>query len=294
MSITHRPKIWTSAGVLALSAGLAACGGEGEGESEGRAPGAAGEAGEGQAAAPQFTEGEGEGSGGEGAGEGGSAGGEFGIDPNAAAQDPVVYLTAIEVMRAHYLAGIEALEAGQRQAGGEMFAHAISEIYIDFEQVLEMRGAPTFMDALNAAAAAPFDGSSDAEVRAAVERVLDGFDTAESFAPSGTRSDAAVHARVMADLLERAALQYRFAGGEAAGGEAYLDGFGFYRAAAGMADSLPVVEAADPAAAGHLVEALSALAAAYPSADRPERLAADANALVSRAEAAQAAAQALE
>ena len=53
---------------------------------------------------------------GEGEGAGGNSGGEFGIDPEAAANDPVIYLTALEVMRAHYVAGLAALEAGERSA----------------------------------------------------------------------------------------------------------------------------------------------------------------------------------
>ena len=44
-----------------------------------------------------------------------------GIDPDRARQDPVIYLGA-EVIRAHYLAGIDALEMGDRAAVAEMFA----------------------------------------------------------------------------------------------------------------------------------------------------------------------------
>ncbi len=150
MGITRRTRIWTTVGTAALLGGLAACSDP---------AGEAGESGEhGQAAAtahqapttPAFSEGEGEGE-----GEGGGGGGEFGIDPVAAGNDPVVYGIAIEVMRAHYLAGIDAFQAGDRTAGAEMFAHPISEIYIDFEPVLDALGAPQFGDTMNAAAVAP-------------------------------------------------------------------------------------------------------------------------------------------
>jgi hypothetical protein len=173
---------------------------------------------------------------GEGEGAGGNSGGEFGIDPDAAANDPVVYLTALEVMRAHYVAGLAALDAGERSAGAAMFAHPISEIYVDLEPVIEERGVESFIDTLNAASVAPYEGASEDEIEARVNDVLAALDRAEAAAPAADDM-VEVHARVLADLIERAALQYEFARREPAAGEAYLDGYGFAHTAAQWADA---------------------------------------------------------
>lgn len=267
MTIKYSPKLWGQVGAAALLSGLAAC----------SAPPEAAPAAEDMAAAetPALP------AGGEGAGEGGGegesgGGGEFGIDPDLARQDPAVYLSALEVIRAHYLAGIDALLAGNRAAGAEMFAHPISEIYVDLEAVVIDLGAVNFLDAMTDASVAPYDGRSDEEVRASVDAVIAAINAAAEFAPVSDVEAGRVHALVMAGMIERAALQYQFAVAEPGASEAYLDGYGFERAAASIADRhMLAIRRMDAPLADTLQVALDALHAAYPTATSPESL--DAN-----------------
>ncbi|HEY8578698.1 MAG TPA: hypothetical protein VIL72_02345, partial [Beijerinckiaceae bacterium] len=107
-------------------------------------------------------------------GEGGEAGGggEGGVDVQAARTDPVAYITALDVVRAHYLAGWAAYEAGDHTAGMEMFVHPISEVYVDMEPVFEARGVAPFGKDMEAAGELAGRQAPAAEVRAAVDRVL--------------------------------------------------------------------------------------------------------------------------
>ncbi|WP_323761023.1 hypothetical protein [Maricaulis sp.] len=282
MGITRRTRIWTSVGTAALLGGLSGCsepmatptGAETQQETPSTF-----------AAAPAFTEGEGEGSG---------SGGEFGIDPAEAGRDPVVYLIALEVMRAHYLAGIDAFEAGDRTAGAEMFAHPISEIYIDFEPVLEARGAPLFGDTMTDASVAPYNGESDAAIAAHVADVVAAIDAASAHAPDGEISPAGLHARVLTDLIERAALQYEVLATNPSAHEPYLDGYGFHRAAHRYAGNhLEQVADDNPDLALQLGQAITALGRAFPTATRPEHLAGDSSSLLTMAAALRQSADAL-
>ncbi|MGJ3233124.1 MAG: hypothetical protein ACFE0P_15145 [Oceanicaulis sp.] len=220
MGIAKSPLFWT-ASLAALAAGsLSACG---EPASDtGAEPAETAEASpQDQANAALAGEGGGEG------GEGGEGGGEFGIDPAVAGEDPVVYLSAVEVMRAHYLAGLAALNAGDRAAAAGMFSHPVSEIYVDFEPVATGRGAPSAMEAMNQAAVLHFQEASDDEIRTAVQEVLRLLDETEAAAPAPRTSAAQVDAEVILDLADRAALQYGLAMGDAGTGEAWLDAYGF-------------------------------------------------------------------
>ena len=289
MAIKRRTRIWTTVGTAALIGGLAGC-------SEPASETPAGEVPQNEAqqhstdtaaqtedapAAPAggWSEGEGE-------GEGGSGGGEFGIDPVAAETDPVVFMIALEVMRAHYLAGIDAYRAGDRTAGAEMFAHPINEIYIDFEPVLDNLGAPQFGETMTDASVAPYSGAGEEEVVARVEDVLTAIDNAAGYAPQSEMPEGAVHARVMADLIERAGLQYRVVASDASAGEAYLDGYGFMKAAERYgAGHMDAIAAQYPDAAEAIANALTRLETAYPAAVRPETLDVDADTLMSDVEA---------
>lgn len=208
------------------------------------------------------------------AGEGGE-GGEGGVDPARAAEDPVVWLIALDVIRAHYLAGLGAWRAGETLAGAEMFVHPIGEIYIDLEPVFEARGVPLFLEAMQRAGDLAFAEAPEDEVVAAVDEVLAAIDAAEAGAPSSTASPARVEAEVIAEMVDRAALQYRrAAAGDA--GEAYLDGFGFFRAAQQRAARAEAaIAAVDAGAAEALRRSLATLAAAYPGARRPATLDSD-------------------
>jgi hypothetical protein len=284
MGIKRRTRIWTTVGTAALIGGLAGCSqpaGETPAEEAAQARSEAVQepaSGTGSAAtsAPAgFAEGEGE-------GEGGGGGGEFGIDPVAAETDPVVYHIALEVMRAHYLAGIDAFRAGDRTAGAEMFAHPIGEIYIDFEPVLENLGAPLFGETMTEASVAPFSGAGEEEVANRVDDVLAAIDAAAEYAPPSELSAGAVHARVLADLVERGALQYRFlASNPDAAGDAYLDGYGFARGARRYAaNHMDEILAASPEAAARFASVMGELEAAFPTARRPAVPSADADALI--------------
>ncbi|MFY0637307.1 hypothetical protein [Maricaulis maris] len=272
MGIKRRTRVWTSVGTAALLGGLASCSEPAEtpGAPDTQAP-------SGTASAPAFSEGEGE-------GEGEGNGGEFGIDPVEAESNPVVFLTALEVMRAHYLAGIDAFEAGDRTAGAEMFAHPISEIYIDFEPALDARGAPLFGDVMTDASVAPYSGESDEAIAARVDDVIAAIDAASAFAPRSHNSPAGVHARVLTDLIERAALQYEVLATNPDAREAYLDGYGFARAAQRYAGNhLEQVAEGDADAALLLGRAVSAMQTAFPTALRPRELAGDSAVLLSLA-----------
>ena len=276
MGIKRRTRAWTSVGTAALLGGLASCSEPAETPvgPDAHAPSET-------ASAPAFSAGDGEG---EGEGEGEGNGGEFGIDPVEAESNPVVYLTALEVMRAHYLAGIDAFEAGDRTAGAEMFAHPISEIYIDFEPALDARGAPLFGDVMTDASVAPYSGESDDAIARRVDDVIAAIDAASAFAPRNHISPAGVHARVLTDLIERAALQYEVLATNPDAREAYLDGYGFARAAQRYAGNhLEQVAEGDADAALLLGRAVSAMQTAFPTALRPRELAGDSAALLSLA-----------
>jgi len=242
-----------------------------------------------EAAAPQDAAGAasslsgGEGEGGEG-GEG--SGGEMGVDPDAAREQMSVYLTAIEVMRAHYIAGLAALDNGDRAAASALFSHPISEIYIDFEPVIEARGGELMGETMNAAAVLHFQGAETAEIRGAVEQVLAALDRNAERAPAPQGTAEAAHAEVLVDLIERAALMYPLVQA-APGGDAWLDGYGYARAAeryqARHGDALA---SADADAAAVVAGALAEVLAAYPSAEQPEPLPGDAAAMRSASNAA--------
>jgi len=288
MAIERKKNLLGQAGVTALLVGLAACSpmNEGEGEGERAAP-AGGEAGGYSASA---GEGEGEGESGEGV-----PGGEFGIKADQAAENPVTYLTALEVMRAHYLAGLAAYDAERRAVAAEMFTHPISEIYVDLEAALIALDAPLFGDQLELAAAAPYDGSTDAEIRAAAAAVIAAIDAAENYAPQTDYSEAVVEAQVLTNMIVRAALQYEFAMGSDAPNGPYLDGYGFFRSAEVIADRrLDDIREVDRVVADALADAMTALAAAFPTALAPEPAFVDPNELVGLADAASAAAERLE
>ena len=290
MAIKRRTRIWTTVGTAALIGGLAGCSEPAsetpadevpQNEAQQHSTDTATET-ENAPAAPAggWSEGEGE-------GEGGTGGGEFGIDPVAAENDPVVYMIALEVMRAHYLAGIDAYRAGDRTAGAEMFAHPISEIYIDFEPVLEPLGAPLFGETMTDASAAPYSGAGENEVIARVEDVLTAIDNAAGYAPQSDIPEGTVHAQVMADLVERAALQYRVVAGDSAAGEAYLDGYGFTKAAERYAAGhMDAIAAHNPDMAEALSDVLTRLQTAYPAALQPDTLETDADALMAAVESA--------
>ncbi len=222
--------------------------------------------------------GEGEGEGGEGEG-GEGEGGEGGVDIAAAAEDPAVYRSALAMTEAHIRAGIDALDAGERRAAGEMFAHPVSEILIDLEPVLVQQGVEPFAQKLSDASAAVFAEESAEDLRARADDIIATLRAAGEKAPEGADSSAIVEAKVVADQINRAAAQYDSATRTDAY-EPYLDGYGFYSTASAMlSDDRAAIEAAAPDFTAQADEVLAILANAYPGAARPEELDADKSAL---------------
>lgn len=215
-------------------------------------------------------------------GEGGE-GGEGGVDPERAARDPAAYLIALDVIRAHYLAGLGAYAAGDRRAAAEMFVHPIAEVYYTLEPIFEARGVPPFVDAMTEAGELAFAGADLATIREAGETVLTATEEAARHAPETARTRAAVEAAVIADMIDRAARQYAFAKSQRIKG-AYLDGYGYFKAAASRADSMKMaIRDRDEKAWARLEAALDELAAAYPEAAPPESLDAETGRLLSTA-----------
>ncbi|MCZ4299387.1 hypothetical protein [Henriciella marina] len=218
--------------------------------------------------------GEGEGEGGEGEG-GEGEGGEGGVDLAAAAQDPAVYRSALAMTEAHIRAGIDALDAGERRAAGEMFAHPVSEILLDFEPVLVQQGVEPFAQKLSDASAAVFAEESAQDLRARAEDIIDTLRAAAEKAPEGSDSEAVVEGKVIADQIDRATAQYDSASRTDAY-EPYLDGYGFYKTAnALLEDHRADIEADAPEFVEQADAVLAILAEAYPTADRPDTLDAD-------------------
>lgn len=271
----YRTKLWTSISAAALIAASGAVAGMAS-SSAGEGAGSHADAPQGKAASGSFLvasgEGEGEGKGEGGEGEGGEGeGGERGVDPAEAAKDPVAYLSALDVIRAHYLAGEAMLEVeGGRQAGGEMFAHPISEVYIDLEPVFEERGAPLFLDEMTEAVDLALGQAPADEVKAAAAKVYAAIDAAEETAPASDSSEAAIEAALMADMFDRAAKQYDTAMGPAGTDEAWIDGYGFWKVAEKRAAHLkPELGEEQAGLAEEIAAAEELFANAYASVEKP-------------------------
>lgn len=202
------------------------------------------------------------------AGESGGESGERGIDPARAAKDPVAFITSLDVIRAHYLAGKDAYAGGHKDAAAEMFVHPIGEVYVDLEEVFKQRGVKPFDELMSKAGEA--GGGTDAKaVTESVDAVLAAVDAAAQKAPAPGEDDARVNALILADLIDRAAALYNQALKETEG-EAYLDGYGFYKAASVRAGKrLETVGKKSPGTAKDINAALDVLDKAYPSATRP-------------------------
>jgi len=195
--------------------------------------------------------------------------GEGGVDAAAADKDPVKYGIALQVIAAHYYAGLAAYEAGETQAGTELFAHGFSEVYAELEEVFKKRGVKDLGAKIEAAIAAANKKAPAAEVKQAVDAVLTELTNAEKAAPKSSLSPLSVRAQILADTLDRAAAQYVLAAKQDATLETYLDGLGFSLAAQAQSRTvLSEVEKIDPAVAKTLREALALVASAYPGLKR--------------------------
>lgn len=200
----------------------------------------------------------------------GGEGGEGGVDIEAARTDPVAYITALDVVRAHYLAGWLAYEAGDKTAGQEMFVHPISEVYVDMEPVFESRGVAPFGKAMEEAGELAGQGAPAGQVRAAVDKVLAALEAAEAKAPE-KGEPMVVRARVLSEFFDRAVQQYKSAA-DAKNEEPYLDGVGLYLVARERANrDLAAIEKRSADAGKAVRDMLGLLEKAYPGAKRPAK-----------------------
>jgi hypothetical protein len=203
-------------------------------------------------------------------GEGGE-GGEAGIDAATAGDDPVVYLTGLDVMAAHFHAGLAAYLAGEKEEGAMMFAHAISEAYVDMEPAFKKLGVAPFDAALQEATNLGNDKAPDDAVKAAVQKALDAITAAAAKAPKSTAGIEITEAKVFLDMLNRSALQLIRASKGDGDDDAYLDGFGFLVAAKARAPAaLKALDAVGPEAGAAARDAMSALERDYPAITPPK------------------------
>ena len=201
-------------------------------------------------------------------GEGGE-GGEAGIDVAAADKDPVKYNIALQVIAAHYYAGFAAYEAKETEAGAQMFAHGLGEVYVGMEEVFKRRGVANLVKALQAAVDAAAANKPVPQVRKLVDAVLKELRGAEGKGPKSSEPPLAVKAQVMADMLNRAASQYS-ASIKDTTLEPYLDGLGFTTVARKEAARvLPWLRKTDKKKAAAVKSALDLANAAYPGIRRP-------------------------
>ena len=216
-------------------------------------------------------------------GEGGEGGesGEGGIAFESAATDPVVYRSGLAIAEAHAIAAKEAFAIGKTDAAAGMFAHPVAEVLADMSPVFEERGVENFNALFAEASQAVMDGDSPDEIDAKYDAIIAALRNAETKAPDDGTAQPMVAAGVVADQIGRANEMYRISANTEEY-EPYLDGFGFYRAAEEtFRRSRTSIEAAEGELASRIESALALLRAAYPGAERPERLDADRNEMIS-------------
>lgn len=264
-------KTWTGLagqlGVATALAGLTLAGCSGE----------AGEAGLSDESSVVGTAGEGEG--GE-AGEGtGGEGGEGGVDIAAAGNDPVIYGAALGVAEAHVIAARDAYGAGQTEAGAEMFAHPVTEVLLEMQPVFASQGVEDFSPLFTSASEAALNGASAKKIAEQTDAIIAALRQAEAKAPPSDASAGKVAGGIVADQIERAVAMYAQAR-ESTNYGPYLDGYGYYKAAAATYErSTNAIKGENADLASRIEAALKLLGKAYPSALRPETLDAEQDAL---------------
>lgn len=217
---------------------------------------------------------------GEGEGEGGEGGeGEGGVSISQAATDPIVYNAALAITEAHIIAARDAHALGETDAAAEMFAHPVSEVLFEMEEVFAARGVEDFSNLLTDASVAVINGADADEVAAKSDAIIATLRAAAEKAPDNGLSKTQIEAGVAADQIERAADMYRVAASDEAY-EPYLDGYGFFKAGEAAFNQVSGdLATIDPEASAAITAALILLGDAYPSAVRPDTLDADISAL---------------
>lgn len=196
--------------------------------------------------------------------------GEGGVVVEDAAEDPVVYGSALAVAEAHVIAARDAHAVGEIDAAGEMFAHPASEVLFDMEETFQTLGVEPFEDMFLDASAAVFNDASHDEIVERTDAIIAKLREAMTSAPDNGASDAQIAAGIAADQIDRAVDMYRIAQDNPAYGP-YLDGYGFYHAGKTAFEAQDAaIESELPEAAARIREALALLAEAYPSAEPQE------------------------
>lgn len=204
-----------------------------------------------------------------GEGEGGE-GGEGGINLETVADDPIEYAVALQVIAAHYDAGLAAYAGGEREAGAQMFAHGHSEIYSVMEELFKKIGATELGPSLEAAVAAAVDKKPLKQVTQKVDAVRKALQDAKRRGPQAA-APARADVYVVGELIERAAAQYSVALKDPTL-EPYLDGLGFAIAARREAKSVAAtLRTTDKKAEAAIQNALKLVQQAYPGATRPSK-----------------------
>jgi hypothetical protein len=176
----------------------------------------------------------------------------------------------LQVIAAHFDAGLAAYAGGEREAGAQMFAHGHSEIYAIMDELFKKLGVTTLGSRLEATVAAAADGKPLSEIERHVEDVRNALHDAGLRGPQAS-SPPRLRAHILGELIERAAAQYAVLQGDTTL-EPYLDGLGFTIAARREAETvLPSLRKSDKLAADALSNALQLLQQVYPGLKRPAK-----------------------
>lgn len=192
------------------------------------------------------------------------------VDPDRAARDPVVYLLALDTIRAYFWAGLTAYQNNELDTAGEMFKAPMEDVYVNLEPYLDEQGAPAFKDALSEASDVVFMEKSQSDMQAAIDSIFSALTDAESITPKSEDSSEDSQADVLADLLVRAATQYNAAFGSDGTDRTWLNGYGFYKAAQYRASvALPLLSQQNAEIHSAFLKAMEILDQAYKSTARP-------------------------
>lgn len=197
------------------------------------------------------------------------------------ADDPLLYLSELDLIRAFYLAGEALLDVeGSRKAAGSMFVEPFFEGYGDLEPVLAARGAAPFGDEMIMTMDLAREDAPVAEVKAAVARVYAALDAAEKVAPKSGKERLRAEVTLTAIMLARAATQYEMALSPTGPEEAWAGGYGIWKAAERRSNALlPKLEGVNDGLAADLAAARKVFGDVYRSVTEPETTQATAEAL---------------
>lgn len=198
----------------------------------------------------------------------GGEGGEGGINLETVGNDAAEYAIALQVIAAHYDAGLAAYAGGEQEAGAQMFAHGLSEIYAVMEELFKKLGVTKLGPSLEAAVADAADKKPLKDIRRRVDEVRKALQDAGRRGPQAA-SPNRMQAYIVGELIERAAAQYAVSLNDKTL-EPYLDGLGF--AIAARREAAPVLASlrtTDKRAEAALQNALKLVLRAYPGIKRP-------------------------